>query len=42
MAQNTTEAHRDKAVLWAMTVDYSNACICQSLRKVETWQFNIS
>lgn len=44
MAQNTTTMYRDKAVLWAMTVDYSHIYIYifKSLRKVEAWQFNIS
>lgn len=46
MAQNTTTMYRDKAVLWAMTVDYSQIYIYiyifKSLRKVEAWQFNIS
>lgn len=42
MAQNTTTMYRDKAVLWAMTVDYSSIYICKSLRKVEAEQFNIS
>lgn len=27
MAQNTTTTYRDKAVLWAMTVDYSTIYI---------------
>lgn len=44
MAQNTTTMYRDKAVLWAMTVDYSHIYIYifKSLRKVEARQFNIS
>lgn len=44
MAQNTTTMYRDKAVLWAMTVDYSliYIYIFKSLRKAEARQFNTS